>query len=65
MRKVLSLLLTVVILCTMVSVPVFAATDYTVVKNFFSTDTGAANISNGTVTTVSGIMGRGADDKST
>ena len=51
--------------CSMTSVPVFAAADYTVVKSFFATDTGASNLNNAPDTSqVTQIMGRGADDKS-
>ena len=67
MKRILSILLTAAMLCTMVCVPAMATVEATVVKNFFSTDTGATNLNNNTITTsqVTQIMGRGSDDKST
>lgn len=65
MKRVLSLLIAVFMLCSMVSVPAFADATYTVVTNFFSTDTGAGNLNNATSSQVSGIMGRASTDKST
>lgn len=67
MKRILSILLTAAMLCTMVCVPAMATVEATVVKNFFSTDTGVTNLNNNTITTsqVTQIMGRGSDDKST
>ena len=63
MRKIISIMVAVSMLCTMLAMPAMAAT--TVSKSYISNTTGASENNNKGITQVSGVMGRTSDDIST